>query len=72
MTYHSIKPGKPWLDTDGKPIQAHGFSVFWNKVEGQIDFFYASYCTNDRQQKGVSDTGQSACSSQQESFAMGR
>lgn len=27
----SIKPGKRWLDTMGKPIQAHGFSVFWNE-----------------------------------------
>ena len=29
--YHSIKPGTPWLDTEGKRIQAHGGSVlFWN------------------------------------------
>ena len=27
--YNSIKPGTPWLDTEGKPIQAHGFSVFY-------------------------------------------
>lgn len=27
--YHSIRPGKKWLDTEGKPIQAHGFSVFY-------------------------------------------
>lgn len=27
--YHSIQPGKVWKDTDGKPIQAHGFSVFY-------------------------------------------
>ncbi|MBD5101454.1 MAG: family 43 glycosylhydrolase [Subdoligranulum sp.] len=33
MAYTSIKPGKPWLDTEGKPIQAHGFSVFWNERE---------------------------------------
>ena len=26
--YHSITPGQTWLDTNGKPIQAHGFSVF--------------------------------------------
>lgn len=31
---NSIKPGRPWLDTAGKPIQAHGFSVFWNETEG--------------------------------------
>lgn len=29
MTYTSIRPGKKWLDTNGKPIQAHGFSVFY-------------------------------------------
>lgn len=25
----SIKPGQIWRDTEGKPIQAHGFSVFY-------------------------------------------
>ena len=25
--YKSIRPGEIWLDTDGKPIQAHGFQV---------------------------------------------
>ena len=29
--YSSIKPGKVWKDTDGKPIQAHGFSVFYDE-----------------------------------------
>lgn len=33
MAYNSIKPGKVWLDTEGKPIQAHGFSVFYNEQE---------------------------------------
>ena len=28
MKYDCIRPGKAWLDTNGKPIQAHGFSVF--------------------------------------------
>lgn len=28
--YNSIRPGKKWLDTNGKPIQAHGFSVFYD------------------------------------------
>lgn len=32
MTYNSIRPGKVWLDTSGKPIQAHGFQVFYNPV----------------------------------------
>lgn len=27
VTYNSISPGEVWLDTDGKPIQAHGFQV---------------------------------------------
>jgi hypothetical protein len=27
LPYHSIKPGRIWLDTNGNPIQAHGFQV---------------------------------------------
>ena len=34
MNYTSIKPGQVWLDTNGKPIQAHGFSVFYNENNG--------------------------------------
>lgn len=26
--YNSIRPGKKWLDTEGKPIHAHGFQIF--------------------------------------------
>ena len=26
--YNSIRPGQRWLDTDGKPIHAHGFQIF--------------------------------------------
>lgn len=26
--YSSIRPGQKWLDTEGKPIQAHGFQIF--------------------------------------------
>ena len=33
MAYNSIRPGKAWLDTEGNPIQAHGFSVFYNEKE---------------------------------------
>ena len=33
MAYDSIRPGKAWLDTEGKPIQAHGFSVFYDEKE---------------------------------------
>lgn len=29
MNYQSIKPGSPWLDTNGNRIQAHGGSVFF-------------------------------------------
>lgn len=32
MVYESIRPGKVWLDTEGKRIQAHGGSVLY--VEG--------------------------------------
>jgi len=28
MNYRSLRPGKTWLDTKGKRIQAHGGSVF--------------------------------------------
>ena len=35
--YNSIHPGKVWLDTNGNPIQAHGFSVFYDpKTEQYI------------------------------------
>jgi hypothetical protein len=27
LRYASVRPGEVWLDTDGKPIQAHGFQV---------------------------------------------
>ena len=27
VTYHAIRPGAVWLDTEGKPIQAHGFQI---------------------------------------------
>lgn len=27
VTYHSVRPGQVWLDTAGKPIQAHGFQI---------------------------------------------
>lgn len=33
MSYSSIRPGKEWLDTEGNPIQAHGFSVFYDEKE---------------------------------------
>ncbi|MGN0999874.1 MAG: family 43 glycosylhydrolase, partial [Faecousia sp.] len=30
MSCNSFNPGKVWRDTSGKPIQAHGFSLFFN------------------------------------------
>ena len=29
MEYRSIRPGQVWLDTEGKPMQAHGGSVMY-------------------------------------------
>lgn len=39
MTYNSFRPGKKWLDTNGKPIQAHGFSVFYDEKTEQYYWF---------------------------------
>lgn len=46
--YNSIKPGQVWLDTNGKPIQAHGFSVFYNEKDG----LYYWYGENKEKTKG--------------------
>jgi hypothetical protein len=43
---NSIKPGKVWLDTNGKRIQAHGFSVFYK------DGLYYWYGENKEKTKG--------------------
>lgn len=37
MIYHSIRPGQVWLDTEGKRIQAHGGSIFY---ENNKYYFY--------------------------------
>lgn len=37
--YNTIRPGQVWLDTNGKPIQAHGFSVFYNEKAGLYYWF---------------------------------
>lgn len=37
MTYDSIRPGKVWLDTEGKRIQAHGGSVIC--VDGRFYWY---------------------------------
>jgi hypothetical protein len=37
QTYTSIRPGQPWLDTDGKPIQAHAPQIF---IKDGIYYWY--------------------------------
>ena len=37
--YNSIRPGERWLDTEGKPIQAHDFSVFYDEKD-QTYYWY--------------------------------
>ena len=39
MKYDAFHPGKVWLDTNGRPIQAHGFSVFYNEAD-QTYYWY--------------------------------
>ena len=39
MRYNSFRPGQEWLDTNGKPIQAHGFSVFYSEKD-QTYYWY--------------------------------
>jgi hypothetical protein len=45
--YHSIRPGQPWLDTNGKRIQAHGGSVIY------IDGVYYFYGENKEKNDGT-------------------
>ena len=37
VNYQSIRPGEVWLDTEGKPIQAHGFQVTFRKIHKTQD-----------------------------------
>lgn len=48
MKYNSFHPGEIWLDTSGKPIQAHGFSVFYSEQ----DECYYWYGENKEKTKG--------------------
>ncbi len=48
--YHSIRPGKLWLDTEGKRIQAHGGSVMY------LDGLYYWYGENKEKTTGEDDT----------------
>lgn len=47
--YHAFYPGRPWLDTDGKRIQAHGGSVMY------LDGMYYWYGENKEKTDGVHD-----------------
>lgn len=55
MKYDSIQPGKVRLDTDGKPIQAHGFSVFYR------DGLYYWYGENKEKSKKAARSGIGVC-----------
>lgn len=46
--YDRIRPGQEWLDTNNKPIQAHGFSVFYSEQDEQ----YYWYGENKEHTKG--------------------
>ena len=46
MTYQSFRPGRTWLDTDGKRIQAHGGSVIF------VDGTYYWYGENKEKTDG--------------------
>lgn len=46
--YNRFRPGKEWLDTNGKPIQAHGFSVIYSEKDG----CYYWYGENKEKTKG--------------------
>lgn len=37
--YHSIRPGEVWLDTNGNPIQAHGFQVFYEDMDSMYYWY---------------------------------
>ncbi|MBR4766664.1 MAG: family 43 glycosylhydrolase, partial [Clostridia bacterium] len=47
--YHSFRPGREWLDTNGRPIQAHGGSVMF------IDGTYYWYGENKEKTTGETD-----------------
>lgn len=46
--YTSVRPGETWLDTDGNPIQAHGFQVVYDEND-RLYYWYGedkSYTTD--------------------------
>ena len=50
MKYSSIRPGQTWLDTEGKRIQAHGGSVFY---ENGIYYWYGENKEKTDGQNGI-------------------
>ena len=57
--YNSFRPGKRWLDNKGKPIHAHGFSVFYNEK----DRLYYWLGENKERSTGRTQSGIGACAS---------
>ena len=50
MLYTSFRPGQPWLDTEGKRIQAHGGSVFF---ENGVYYWYGENKEKTNGQNGI-------------------
>ena len=50
MRYTSFRPGQPWLDTEGKRIQAHGGSVFF---ENGVYYWYGENKEKTDGQNGI-------------------
>ena len=57
MAYRSFRPGRVWLDTEGKRIQAHGGSVLY------LDKTYYWYGENKEKTDGISDIWHWGCGS---------
>ena len=51
----SIRPGRPWTDTSGQPIHAHGGSILY------LDGIYYWYGENKERTKPGSDVWHSGC-----------
>lgn len=49
MRYDSFRPGRPWLDTNGRPIQAHGGSILYENGR------YYWYGENKERTTGLND-----------------
>ena len=54
MKYHSIYPGQVWHDTEGKRIQAHGGSIYY---ENSTFYWYGEDKTYTDGQNGIWHNG---------------